>query len=675
MYYKIFMLAFILADAYVLQLQKYEMPPSPVVSQSSVKQPIKIASPRPSLKPPLSSPTPKHPTQLSKTTIATMAAPGLPSKITASPISTPGTAHGTTPLTNVHSQQKPTGSPVVAAAQPTQGTTSTAASPLKRVIQTTIANTASSSTPSKQVVTTQAVLQAQAPGATTPQALTLVRTPMQLPPGIHATMITNAKGVPMMKLEGPGLQGTSPVTLMTSQVGTAGLQGATIVRMAAPSSTTVTASTLSNVVKVSTPASSTTTPSTTIKKIPVQSPTAKPPTTAASQSVVKQPVPVTLPANIPPGTQIKVLSPSGQLTPLGAGGVPLQLALQNIRAQLPPGMQLQQIKAGANTIFQAVPIAATKTATSSTPQSPAASPAQSSASTTVTSTLAQQTTALASLVKPQVGGVTKIPGVTLVSQLGTQLKVLPSLSTATIATTAALTQVAKTPQSLATTVSKTVTTTTMVVKQIIPTVTASSPQAASTTTLQKPAAVSLVKPTVIPINLPTAAAGIPKVAVIPSPSTATTASLISTRSLLSKTTSALTSVTVQQISKPVLTIPKTTTANTPGIPVTLPLTRVTKAVTTPVVTALTTPLVSSTIPSTKQAIPNVSSSLATTQKAPLTSVVQPKAGAAPSSSLLPTTVAASIASTSKTALTVNGNVATGQATNRLSAVQQKVNAQ
>ena len=645
------------------------MPPSPVVSQPSVKQPIKTASPRPSIKPPLSTPTPKLPTQVpAKTTVTSMLAPGLSSKITASPISTPhSTAHSTTPL--VPAQHKTI---AVTAAQPVSGTiSSTASSPLKRVIQTTIANTASPSTPSKQAVTSQAILQTQAAGITTPQGLTLVRTPMQLPPGIHATMITNAKGVPMMKLEGPGLQGTSPVTLMTSQVGTAGLQGATIVRMATPSSTAVTATTLSNIVKVSTPVASTTTPSTTIKKIPAQSPILKPPTTTASQSVVKQPVPVTLPANIPPGTQIKVLSPSGQLTPLGAGGVPLQLALQNIRAQLPPGMQLQQIKAGTNTIFQAVPIATTKT--SATPQSPAASSAQSSASTGVSSTKPQQTTTLASLAKPQVGSVTKIPGVTLVSQLGTQLKVLPSLSSthaATIATTVPLTQVAKTTQ--AATAVKTVTTAAMFVKQIIPTATVSSSQVASSTALQKPTAVSLVKPTVIPINLPTAVTGIPKVAVIPSSFKTTTASLISTQTLLSKTTAALTSGTVQQISKPVLTIPKTTIANAPGIPVTLPLTRVTKAVTTPVVSALTTPLVSSTIPSTKQVAPNVSSSLAITQKAPLTSVVQPKAGAAPLSSLLPTTVAASLASTSKTALTVNGNAPTGQAGTKLSAMQQKV---
>lgn len=628
--FKIIYLFFYSADAYVLQLQKYEMPPTPAVSQSSIKQPMKTASPRPglSIKPPLSSPSPSH--LPGKPTLVNMTAPtrttALPAKIPASPIK----------YTAPSSGQQKTG-PVVTRVQvqlPTPSTVTPSASPLKGVIHKTVANTAS--TP-KQVATTQAVLHGTTPGVTTPQGLTLLRTPMQLPPGIHATMITNAKGVPMMKLEGPGLQGTSPVTLVTSQVGTAGIQGATIVRMAAPSiASTAIAASQNTTIKVVTTAA-TTTPTTAIKKIPVQSPVVKPPTTTAP-SVIKQPLPVSLPANIPPGTQIKVLSPSGQITPIGAG-VPLQIALQNIRAQLPPGMQLQQIKAGANTIFQAVPIATTKVPTTVTPTTIPSSPVQS---TTVMSPSSNQ---------QPIAGITKIPGATLISQLGQQLKAVQSMSSAPLATVGTpTTQIVKASITQPSSTATKVITTTAALRQATPTVSVPAPQVvASAVPLSKPP--SLINPTVLPINIPTAA-GVHGINAISSLTTSTLSSLTPAQMSLISSSSLTSSI----VTRPAVTMPRSSTINThPIIPVSLPLTRVSKAVTTPVVSAIKAPLVSSTVPSLKQAVPNVSSSIATTQKAPITASVHGS-----SSSLLPTAV--TLPTTSKTALSVNGNITNTQAT-------------
>lgn len=229
----------------------------------------------------------------------------------------------------------------------------------------------------KAPVQSQAVNQGQAASAATitNQGLALLRAPVQLPPGVQATMITNAQGIPVMRLQGAGIQGTAPVTLVTSQVGATQLQGATIVRMAAPIGGTVTtgAGTTGTVLRLPVQSGGAGVQGTAVLKIPVTTSIQMPGTTGLTltamagstgqAAVIRQQLPVTVPANLPPGTQLKV-GPQGQLTAVGPGGIPVQLTLQNVKTQqVATGLQGSTL--GTPTVVQiagASPVKAANTA-------------------------------------------------------------------------------------------------------------------------------------------------------------------------------------------------------------------------------------------------------------------------------------------------------------------------
>ncbi|KAK2553344.1 Host cell factor 1 [Acropora cervicornis] len=245
-------------------------------------------------------------------------------------------------------------------------------------VPTTSVSTAHASTASgvKAVVQGQVVSQSQGASATpiANQGLALLRTPVQLPPGVQATMITNAQGIPVMRLQGTGIQGTAPVTIVTSQVGATQLQGATIVRMASPIGTVSSGATSGTVLRLPVQSAGTNVPGTAVLKIPVTSSVQMPGTAgltltavagSSGQTVIRQQLPVTLPANLPPGTQLK-MGPQGQLTAVGPGGIPVQLTLQNVKGQqVATGIQLQQAAAlGTPTVVQLTGASPVKVSTS-----------------------------------------------------------------------------------------------------------------------------------------------------------------------------------------------------------------------------------------------------------------------------------------------------------------------
>lgn len=212
----------------------------------------------------------------------------------------------------------------------------------------TAATTVASGT--KTAIQGQAANQALPASTLTNQGLTLLRAPVQLPPGVQATMITNAQGIPVMRLQGAGIQGTAPVTLVTSQVGATQLQGATIVRMATPIAGAAAAGTTTGtVLRLPVQSGGTSVQGTAVLKIPVTSSIQMPGAagltftamagTTGQAAVIKQQLPVTVPTNLPPGTQLKV-GPQGQLTAVGPGGIPVQLTLQNVKGQVAQGATL-----------------------------------------------------------------------------------------------------------------------------------------------------------------------------------------------------------------------------------------------------------------------------------------------------------------------------------------------
>ena len=371
----------------MLQLQKYELPPTPSVQpQTPLKQPFPSAGTGSSLllKTPSSVSTPpKGTVKVSPPAAKTTAMSSLPVKPTNNLVSQklvmpspsqPTRPRGQPPLPAVKSsaggqKQSPSASLAgVVKPGPVMSPVSSVSSSTGRIpVSTTAATTSSSTTAVKGPVQDQAVTQPPAAAASAAslaaQGLTLIRAPVQLPPGVQATMITNAQGIPVMRLQGTGIQGSSPVTLVTSQVSGTQLQGAAIVRMAAPISNPATSGTpAGTIVRLPMQSGGTSVQGTAVLKIPVTT-TVQVPAGAGltlatmagtgGQTVIRQQLPVTVPANLPPGTQLKV-GPQGQLTAIGPGGIPVQLALQNIKTQqVTTGLQIQQgTRLGTPTVVQ-----------------------------------------------------------------------------------------------------------------------------------------------------------------------------------------------------------------------------------------------------------------------------------------------------------------------------------
>lgn len=357
------------ADAYLLQLQKYELPPTPPVTP--VKPPFSPSGSGSSLvmKTPTSGTTPPKgavkasPTNSPSVTPTSqlgvtpqkvaMQSPSQFSKPKVHPVASPAKTVNVTP------KQSPTASPVPAAMK-----ASTVISTGASTGQTSTVTASTTLSGVKTVVQGQVVNQGQAASAAslTNQGLALIRAPVQLPPGVQATMITNAQGIPVMRLQGAGIQGTAPVTIVTSQVGATQLQGATIVRMAAPiGNPASTGTTTGTVLRLPVQSGSTNVPGTAVLKIPVTTSVQMPGATGltltamagnSGQAVIRQQLPVTLPANLPPGTQLKV-GPHGQLTAVGPGGIPVQLTLQNVKTQqVTTGLQVQGATVGSSTVVQ-----------------------------------------------------------------------------------------------------------------------------------------------------------------------------------------------------------------------------------------------------------------------------------------------------------------------------------
>ena len=428
------------ADAYLLQLQKYELPPTPPVTP--VKPPVTASGSASTgiMKTPLSGTTPpKGPAKASPPNGKMTSSPS----VTPTPASQAGTpkvvmqSPSQSPKPQVPSVTTPVKSVTVAQKQNTAG------SHVPGVIKApTVMSTGSSTAQSTATATTavsgakapvqgQAVNQGQAASAATitNQGLALLRAPVQLPPGVQATMITNAQGIPVMRLQGAGIQGTAPVTLVTSQVGATQLQGATIVRMAAPIGGTVTtgAGTTGTVLRLPVQSGGAGVQGTAVLKIPVTTSIQMPGTTGLTltamagstgqAAVIRQQLPVTVPANLPPGTQLKV-GPQGQLTAVGPGGIPVQLTLQNVKTQqVATGLQVQQgTTLGTPTVVQiagASPVKAANTA-QLVSSSSSASPSQKIAAVSTQGTPginrpAATTTTMLSTSKPVMTTTSSIP--------------------------------------------------------------------------------------------------------------------------------------------------------------------------------------------------------------------------------------------------------------------------
>ncbi|XP_078371198.1 host cell factor 2-like [Oculina patagonica] len=438
------------ADAYLLQLQKYELPPTPPVTP--VKQPFTPSGSGNAvmMKSPVSGATPPK---------GTVKASPPNQKVVSSPSVTP------TPSNQVGVQkvlmqspsqspkpQVPSGTPAGKPVTVVQKQ-SPAASPVPGVMKAPVNISTGSSTAQSAAAATTAVSAAKAPvqgqvvnqgqassaATLTNQGLALLRAPVQLPPGVQATMITNAQGIPVMRLQGAGIQGTAPVTLVTTQVGATQLQGATIVRMAAPIGGTVTtgAATAGTVLRLPVQSGGAgTVQGTAVLKIPVTSSIQMPGTTGLTftamagstgqAAVIRQQLPVTVPANLPPGTQLKV-GPQGQLTAVGPGGIPVQLTLQNVKTQqVSTGLQVQQgTPLGTPAVVQLSGASPVKAANTAQPvSSSSASPSQkitalSTQGTPVSNKPTVTTTTLVSTAKPVVTATSGTPSSAAVARQST----------------------------------------------------------------------------------------------------------------------------------------------------------------------------------------------------------------------------------------------------------------
>jgi len=448
------------ADAYLLQLQKYELPPTPPVTPANPPFSPSGSASSLAMKTPVPGTTPPKVAVKATPTNSPSVTPTPTQKIvmqSTSQSSQPKIQSVATPVKPVTVTQKrsPAASPVPGTMKTTAGASATQAS-------TATASTTGSGV--KAVVQGQVVNQGQAASAAsvTNQGLAVLRAPVQLPPGVQATMITNAQGIPVMRLQGAGIQGTAPVTIVTSQVGATQLQGATIVRMAAPvAGTASSGATTGTVLRLPVQSGSGNVPGTAVLKIPVTTSIQMPGaagltltamTGSGGQAVIRQQLPVTVPANLPPGTQLKV-GPQGQLTAVGPGGIPVQLTLQNVKTQqVASGLQVQQGTAvGTPTVVQLAGASPVKTNTaqlvssSVSPQKVAQANQSSVASSrpTATTTVASaakvvmttSVTPSATSVVGQTAAVAKAPSPAVSSTSGpTPAQAAPSQEKKTVAT-------------------------------------------------------------------------------------------------------------------------------------------------------------------------------------------------------------------------------------------------
>lgn len=278
-----------------------------------------------------------------KTPIKVTASPVLKSAVT-KPVSFQPAAKVTASVVSATSSVSQSTAPVTATVALKPGTPTKAVVAQLRVITTaTAGTTAATTTTVKAPVQAQAVIQGQqvAAGALTAQGLTLIRTPVQLPPGVQATMITNAQGVPVMRLQGAGIQSSTPVTIMTTQVGAAGLQGAAaFVRVAAPISGVSTTASGGTLIKL--PIQAATTQAVGTIKIPVtgaQQILTSAAVVASGHGTIQQQLPLT----VSPGGQVNVLGQQGHITAVGPGGIPVKIALGNVQPQAHGSTQIQQV--------------------------------------------------------------------------------------------------------------------------------------------------------------------------------------------------------------------------------------------------------------------------------------------------------------------------------------------
>ena len=698
------------ADAYLLQLQKYELPPTPPVT------PVKTPSGSPStgiMKTPVSGTTPpKVPVKASppngKMTSSPSVTPtpasqvGMPKVVMQSPSQTPKpqVPAVTTPVkpVTVVQKQNPAAShvPGVVKAPIIMSTGSSTAQSMAT------ATTAVSG--AKTPVQGQAVNQGQAASATTitNQGLALLRAPVQLPPGVQATMITNAQGIPVMRLQGAGIQGTAPVTLVTSQVGATQLQGATIVRMAAPIGGTVTtgAGATGTVLRLPVQSGGTGVQGTAVLKIPVTTSIQMPGTTGLTltamagntgqAAVIRQQLPVTVPANLPPGTQLKV-GPQGQLTAVGPGGIPVQLTLQNVKTQqVATGLQVQQgATLGTPTVVQiagASPVKAANTAQIVSSSSP--SPSQKITAVTTQGTPgisrpAATTTAVLSTSKPVMTTTSGIPAAAAVSGQSTTVSKTPSSPLVSSTSGPSPTQVSQRPEK-------------KIVATVVSTQSAAAPPSNQNTPAAKPDAKTMVAqtsaaalrtvastavsstpitaPTPSPIKSQVSQTITSRSAATPSvPSTVATSSMQAVKTtavdsttltkpkptavtaILSTSTPAQSVVSVARVTSAESTAPSTSTelsrAVVPKV-TTAGVVKGTAVTATPVVSAVTTPLVCTSV-STSTPVAVVSPLITATRPAATVAVASP----AKVTTALPLTANTKLSPvTSSVARTVNGGV-------------------
>ena len=697
------------ADAYLLQLQKYELPPTPPVTP--VKTPSGSASTG-IMKTPVSGTTPpKVPVKASppngKMTSSPSVTPtpasqvGMPKVVMQSPSQTPKpqVPAVTTPVKPVTVVQKQ----------------NPAASHVPGVVKAPIImSTGSSTAPSMATATTavsgaktpvqgQAVNQGQAASATTitNQGLALLRAPVQLPPGVQATMITNAQGIPVMRLQGAGIQGTAPVTLVTSQVGATQLQGATIVRMAAPIGGTVTtgAGTTGTVLRLPVQSGGTGVQGTAVLKIPVTTSIQMPGTTGLTltamagstgqAAVIRQQLPVTVPANLPPGTQLKV-GPQGQLTAVGPGGIPVQLTLQNVKTQqLATGLQVQQgATLGTPTVVQiagASPVKAANTAQVVSSSSPLPSQKITAVTTQGTpgiSRLTATTTAVLSTSKPVMTTISGIPAAAAVSGQSTTVSKTPSSSLVSSTSGPSPTQVSQRPEKkiLATVVSTQSAAAppsnqnTPAAKQDAKTMVAQTSAAALRTVASTAVSTPITAPTPSPIKSQVPQTITSRSAATPSvPSTVATSSLQAVKTTavdsttltkpkatavtatLSTSTPAQSVVSVARVTSAESTAPSTSTElSRSAVPkvTTAGVVKGTAVTATPVVSAVTAPLVCTSV-STSTPVAVVSPLITATRPAATVAVASP----AKVTTTLPLTANTKLSPvTSSVARTVNGGV-------------------
>ncbi|KAM7443944.1 Host cell factor2 [Porites harrisoni] len=633
------------ADAYLLQLQKYELPPTPAAT------PVKAAFSSTGSGSPLGTKTLASATTPPK--VAVKASPATSPSVT--PNKQLGMATQKVVMQSPSQSAKPKAQPMVSPAKPVIQKQSPAASPVPAVASSvtstgtsvTHTSTATASTAVsgiKTVVQGQLVNQGQAAsaGSITGQGLALIRAPVQLPPGVQATMITNAQGIPVMRLQGAGIQGTAPVTIVTTQVGATQLQGATIVRMAAPVGNPASSGTTTGtVLRLPVQSGTSNVPGTAVLKIPVTTSIQLPGATgltmtaiagSSGQAVIRQQLPVTLPANLPPGTQLKV-GPQGQLTAVGPGGIPVQLTLQNVKTQqVATGLQVQSSATiGTPTVVQLAGASPVKANIAQLTTSSAA-PAKVTQATQslVTSTKPAVTLTVASVAKTVMTTASVTPSSAVVSGQTTLVKkqippsVAVSPSTAQVmsgqeqktSATAVSTSgqpVKTTMSSKPTTVVTTLTTRQQFTKTMV-TGTVSTSGAVSVTTVLpskvNPPATSTAKAPVPQAT--TTSVSIPK-ASLPTTTIASIPAVVKTNTadstMTSKTTtSSTTTLSTQATPKAIVSVAKATAAESTMQSSVTQMSRsavapastagIVKAVTTaPVVSSVTTPLVSSTVSS------------------------------------------------------------------------------